>query len=238
MLFRSSNTEEPYWMNDKVYQTLIKLCVDICKRNGKKKLIWFGNKKKTLDYSPKSDEMILTVHRWFANKSCPGDWLYSRLGNLANKVTFALGGAAETPETSNDVLYKVRKSWADPKSQLGAYKVLTNAKNAVDKNPGYYVFDEDGNAIYPKKTSAPATKKVAPARSENKALAGRYRVIASSGLNLRCEPGKLDDEHIILTIPTGTFVRNYGYYTTVNGVKWLYVEYKGQIGRASCRERV
>ena len=31
--------------------------------------------------------MVLTVHRWFANKSCLGDWLYSRLGDLAKKVT-------------------------------------------------------------------------------------------------------------------------------------------------------
>ena len=30
--------------------------------------------------------MVLTVHRWFANKSCPGDWLYSRLGDLAIMV--------------------------------------------------------------------------------------------------------------------------------------------------------
>ena len=93
----ASDTSEPYAMNSAVYATLIKLCVDICKRNGKKKLIWFGDKDKTLNYSPKSDEMILTVHRWFANKSCPGNWLYARLGDLASKVTAQLGGAASTP---------------------------------------------------------------------------------------------------------------------------------------------
>ena len=93
----ASDTSEPYAMNSAVYATLIKLCVDICKRNGKKKLIWFGDKDKTLNYSPKSDEMILTVHRWFANKSCPGNWLYARLGDLASKVTAQLGGAASSP---------------------------------------------------------------------------------------------------------------------------------------------
>lgn len=66
-------------MNDVVYDSLIKLCVDICQRNGKSKLLWFGDKNKTLAYQPKDDEMIITVHRWFANKSCPGDWLYERL---------------------------------------------------------------------------------------------------------------------------------------------------------------
>lgn len=92
----ASDTKEPYTMYDVVYQTLIKLCVDICKRYGKKKLLWLGDKDKTLAYTPASDEMIITVHRWFANKSCPGEWLYSRLGDLASKVTAALGGSTTT----------------------------------------------------------------------------------------------------------------------------------------------
>ena len=74
-------------MNSKVYASLIRLCVDICRRNGKTKLLWLGDKSKTLKYVPKADEMVITVHRWFAAKSCPGDWLYSRLGDLAQKVT-------------------------------------------------------------------------------------------------------------------------------------------------------
>ncbi|MBP3240474.1 MAG: glucosaminidase domain-containing protein [Oribacterium sp.] len=90
----ASETTEPYAFRDVVYQTLIKLCIDICKRNGKSKLIWFGDKDKTLNYSPKSGEMILTVHRWFANKSCPGNWMYARMGDLANKVTAQLGGGS------------------------------------------------------------------------------------------------------------------------------------------------
>lgn len=95
----ASDTTEPYAFKDIVYQKLIELCTDICKRNGKSKLIWFGDKEKTLNYEPKSDEMILTVHRWFANKSCPGNWMYSRMGELAEKVTAALGGIVEAPVT-------------------------------------------------------------------------------------------------------------------------------------------
>lgn len=93
----ASDKTEPYAMNKKVYDSLIKLCTDICKRNGKKKLLWFGSKNKTLNYTPKSDEMVLTVHCWFANKSCPGGWLYSRLGDLAEKVTKALGSSTSQP---------------------------------------------------------------------------------------------------------------------------------------------
>lgn len=94
----ASDAEEPYEFRDAVYQTLIELCTDICRRNGKTKLVWFGDKDKTLNYSPKSNEMILTVHRWFANKSCPGNWMYARMGDLVEKVTAALGGASDTSQ--------------------------------------------------------------------------------------------------------------------------------------------
>lgn len=94
----ASDTTEPYAMNSKVYDSLVKLCTDICRRNGKKKLLWLADKDKTLNYAPKTDEMVLTVHRWFANKSCPGNWLYARLGDLASKVTVSLGGDTKPAE--------------------------------------------------------------------------------------------------------------------------------------------
>ena len=144
----ASDTTEPYAMNSKVYDALIKLCVDICKRNGKKKLIWLGDKDKTINYNPKSDEMIITVHRWFANKSCPGNWLYARLGDLATKVTAQLGGTTTAPEPTTSTLYRVRKTWSDSKTQKGAFKVLSNAKKCADDNAGYSVFDEKGNVVY------------------------------------------------------------------------------------------
>ena len=149
----ASDTTEPYAFKDVVYQKLITLCVDICKRNGKKKLLWLGNKDKTLSYEPKSDEMVLTVHRWFANKSCPGNWMYARMGDLAEKVTAQLGGSADTPTVTTQ-LYRVRKTWSDSKSQKGAYKILSNAKKCADANPGYSVFDVNGVNIYTSKTIA------------------------------------------------------------------------------------
>ena len=153
----ASDKTHPYAMNDAVYQSLIRLCVDICKRNGKKKLLWLGDKNKTLNYSPKSDEMVLTVHRWFANKSCPGDWLYGRLGDLAAKVTAQLG---EMAADSSGTLYRVqtgafsKKSNADAleeklkargfdtymvpsggfyKVQVGAYSIRANAETMMEK---------------------------------------------------------------------------------------------------------
>ena len=126
----------PYAFNDAVYQKLIDLCVDICKRHGKKKLMWLEDKERTLSYEPKPDEMVLTVHRWFAQKSCPGDWLFARLGDLAMKVTDRLTG-----------YYRVRKSWDQPESQIGAFSVLDNALKCAKEHKGYRVFDEDGKQV-------------------------------------------------------------------------------------------
>ena len=149
----ASDTTEPYAFKEVVYNKLVELCTDICRRNGKTKLLWLGDKDTTLNYVPKSGEMVLTVHRWFANKSCPGNWMYARMGDLASKVTAALDGNAESTTTTTtaqtSALYRVRKSWADSKSQKGAYKILANAKKCADANPGYSVFDASGNAVYP-----------------------------------------------------------------------------------------
>ena len=99
----ASDSKHPYAFRDAVYNSLVELCIDICKRNGKSKLLWLGDKDKTLNYIPKSDEMVLTVHRWYANKSCPGDWMYARMGDLASKVTAVLNAGTDTtlPETEN-----------------------------------------------------------------------------------------------------------------------------------------
>ena len=153
----ASDLNAPYAMTTAVYNSLVKLCTDICKRNGKKKLLWLGDKNKTLNYFPKSDEMVLTVHRWFANKSCPGDWLYGRLGDLAAKVTAQLG---EMAADSGGTLYRVqtgafsKKSNADAleeklkargfdtymvqsggfyKVQVGAYSIRANAETMMEK---------------------------------------------------------------------------------------------------------
>ena len=116
----------------KVYATLLTLCIDICSRNGKKKLLRFADKNKSLNYEPAADEMVLTVHRWFANKSCPGNWLYERLGELAKQVTFQLCGS--TPDTESakqepvkaesNVLYRV---------QVGAYSKKENAEDTMKR---------------------------------------------------------------------------------------------------------
>lgn len=146
----ASDTTHPYAVTDQAYNALVRLVADICKRNGIKKLLWKGDKSLV----GKVSEQNMTVHRWFAQKACPGDYLYNRHAQIAVEVNKLLGNASDTPAPpkppARKTLYRVRKSWSDTKSQLGAFSVLANAKSLVDKNPGYKVFDESGKVVYEK----------------------------------------------------------------------------------------
>ena len=396
----ASDTTEPYAFRDIVYQKLIELCTDICKRNGKNKLIWFGDKDKTLNYAPKSGEMILTVHRWFANKSCPGNWMYARMGDLAEKVTAALQGSdsgssskgtpatvlkdlseadaikkvgefftadtkksgilasvslaqfilesgygkSELAQNANNIFgmkcslsgntwsgstwdgkskytkktqeqnadgsyetitadfrkypciedsiadhsayllgekngskarydglkgckdykkavqiikdggyatsltyveklcsiiekwnltqydakdsggeavrwYRVRKSWADSKSQKGAYKVLANAKKCADQNPGYKVFDADGKVVYEPKAAEPAVKVPFLVK------------VSISDLNIRSGPGtnfnrvRYIEPGVFTIVQTSTGAGASLWGKLKSGIGWIALEY-------------
>lgn len=132
----ASDATAPYAFKDVVYNKLIELCADICKRNGKSKLVWLGDKTKTLNYTPASNEMVLTVHRWFANKSCPGDWMYARMGDLASKVTQKLsGGIVDTGKTdttsdttsASKTLYRVQTGAFSKKANADAFAAKLKA---------------------------------------------------------------------------------------------------------------
>lgn len=142
-------------VNDKAYAALINLVADICKRNGIKKLVWSTDKNSRVNHL---NGCNMTVHRDYANKACPGEWLYSRHGDIAAKVNALLGATTTTPtkptQPAPTVMYRVRKTWADAKSQIGAYGDLNNAKAIVDKNVGYFVFDGNGKVVYPVQSTA------------------------------------------------------------------------------------
>ena len=95
----NGGAEEGWPVSDKAYEALINLLVDICKRNGIKQLLWKGDKS----LIGQVEKQNMTVHRWFANKACPGDWLYSRHLEIAQKVNERLN-----PEKEKDmaVIYK------------------------------------------------------------------------------------------------------------------------------------
>lgn len=138
----ANNSGAPDWtVSDAAYNKLIDLCVDICKRNGIEKLNWTGDKNGNL-----------TCHYMFAATACPGQYLKSKMPEIANLVNSKLSNNSKNQETVKDTtpeikkLYRVRTSWNNAESQIGAYSLLENAKASC--RSGYTVYDWNGNAVY------------------------------------------------------------------------------------------
>lgn len=99
----ASDTTHPYAVTAKAYAALLDLVTDICKRNGIKKLVWSTNQNDRVNHR---NGCNMTVHRDFANKACPGEYLYSRHGEIAAEVNKRLqgasngGGVVVTPPTT------------------------------------------------------------------------------------------------------------------------------------------
>lgn len=119
----ASDTKEPYAVNAKAYAALIDLLVDICKRNGIKELVWSTNKADRVNHK---NGCNMTVHRDYANKSCPGTYLYERHAQIASEVNKRLGSTniKPAPEKPSGGLYRV---------QTGAFKSKTNADTMLAK---------------------------------------------------------------------------------------------------------
>ena len=123
MIEVASDTKEPYAVNAKAYAALIDLLVDICKRNGIKELVWSTNKADRVNHK---NGCNMTVHRDYANKSCPGTYLYERHAQIASEVNKRLGSTniKPAPEKPSGGLYRV---------QTGAFKVKANADAMLAK---------------------------------------------------------------------------------------------------------
>lgn len=177
----ASDKAEPYAMKSAVYEKLIKLCADICKRNGKTKVLWLGSKEKALAYEPKANEIVLTAHRWFANKSCPGDWLYSRYGELADRINALLGstdsgnsGGNNTPSGGSGVKYYV---------QTGAYKQKANADAQLKKvkAAGFDAILKQSGGFYKVQTGAYSKKENANAEVAKLKAKGFDAIVTTNG---------------------------------------------------------
>ena len=114
----ASDTKHPYAVNDRAFAALLDLVTDICKRNGIKKLVWSTKKADRVNHK---NGCNMTVHRDYANKSCPGDYLYNRHREIAAEVNRRLGVADTAPDAGaaqGVTVYTVKKG--DTLSQIAA----------------------------------------------------------------------------------------------------------------------
>lgn len=129
---------DPWPVSDKAYSTLIDLVTDICKRNKIKKLLWKADPSLIGQVSKQN----MTAHRWFANKSCPGDYLYSRFGDIANQVNKRLEGDKMTGEEIYNALMDYTKTlsvpeWAEEEFNEAIKEGITDGSNPMQLIPRY-----------------------------------------------------------------------------------------------------
>lgn len=131
----ASDASAPYAFNGAVFHSLIELTADIIKRNGRNTLVWIPDRDKALAYHVKDNEMLITLHRWFAAKECPGQWLLDHMQEYVDAVNKITQPKQPTPPTGHS-MYKV---------QVGAFRDKTNAEKLANelKGKGYSVWIDE-----------------------------------------------------------------------------------------------
>ena len=146
----------------KVYQEAVELCAYLCKMYGltEQNIICHSEGYKQGVASNHGDVM-----HWFPKHGKSMDTFRAEVKALLNtdpedEETTTEDAVVTYPEKLTSGYYRVRKTWKDSKSQVGAYRVLENAKAAADKNPGTYVFTNDGVTIYPAEETTAETYRI------------------------------------------------------------------------------
>lgn len=95
----ASENVKPYTFNNEVFESAITLCVDVCRRYGKTKLVFIPEKEKAKAYKPADNEMQLTYHKFYAAKACPGHWFIDHTAEFVARVNAQLGNNAPQNST-------------------------------------------------------------------------------------------------------------------------------------------
>lgn len=148
----ASDSKYPYAVNDKAYAGLIDLLVDICQRNGIEKLLWKNDKS----LIGQVDKQNMTLHRWFANTECPGEYLYSKHEQIAAEVNARLAagdtiaGSEKTEETDETKNYtKIVGETVATAEQMTARVKTANPdvpQSVIDMIP-YYISEGKAEGI-------------------------------------------------------------------------------------------
>lgn len=110
--------EEPYECTEAAFESLIDLCVDICQRNGIKELIWKEGKAYCPAFTGNWAVCNMVPHRYTTDKgkSCPGNYLFGKYGEIAERVNARLKGEDEDmdinkllSEMTNEQAYELVK---------------------------------------------------------------------------------------------------------------------------------
>ncbi len=130
----ASGSTHPYTVNDKAYDALLDLVTDICKRNGIAKLVWSTNKANRVNHL---NGCNMTVHRDYAAKACPGDYLYNLHDEIAAEVNRRLGAGSSTPSTGGGTGTTTGIKVGDEVQFTGTkHYVSATAKTASSCKPG------------------------------------------------------------------------------------------------------
>ena len=240
----ASDTKSPYAFKTAVYEKLVLLCADICRRYGKKKLLWFSDKSKRINYSPKDDEMVLTLHRDFASTDCPGAFLVGKMNDLATRVTAILGGGTTDTYTvkTNGSALRLRAEPNTSSKQVGYINNGTTFKSdkvVKGQNVGgvdTWVYYKCGYAsgkylsptpVCPDPTPTPTPTPPTPTPTPTP-TGMKYICTAKSGVNIRAGAGtgykKVGAVDYGQTVTIYTQKNGWGNMTT-SGNRWVCMKY-------------
>ncbi len=220
-------------ISDKAYKALVELCADICKRNGIKELKWKGNKS----LIGQVDKQNMTVHRWFANKSCPGDYLYKLHGQIAKEVNIKLGTNDKTSSDANisSTIKACNNIYLS--NGIAAIRPAASLSTVVSSRclrNNYYIasqiikpsgsvqtwFRHADNGMYSAVDDTDGSKLFT--------LYGTYKIaIANALCNVRKKAGL--DEDVIDRFNKGDTVYLTGKNLKNGGINWAEVVYKGRL---------
>lgn len=187
----ASDTTRPYVVNSKAYAALIDLVTDICKRNGINKLVWSTNKTDRVNHK---NGCNMTVHRDYANKSCPGDYLYNRHGQIADEVNKRLVAYVEAPEKeqtnqntetiytvkSGDTLSGIAKKYGTTYQKIASYNGIKNP-NLINVGQKIKIPVSSGTVSFKKGDKVKVLKAITYTGGAFKTYFDTYDVIQVSG---------------------------------------------------------
>lgn len=232
----ANNTLAPHWtVSDQAMASLIKLCADICKRNGKNKMVWVADKNTALNRTAAPNEMRMTLHKWFQGTACPGPYLEPRMGYIADEVNKILGSNSPVIPTSaaqkldtmptgmtNDKFDSKRyaNDYADLKKAFGYDHAKLwdhyNTLGRYENRKAYFI------------TPSPTPTPVQPSKSKAYAVqVGAYGV-KSNADNMVKILNSIGHNNIIVDLVNGLYKVQVGPYDTIIEVNGAYNKLKEQ----------